>query len=330
MPSYQSYAGACAFLRLGVMTLASGLAVLPSVSLASTYASATSEAFFSNSVRVTDTLTQSGGPGQATQANTVSSTSETYQQARATADAYAEIGTLKASVSATADSTGNVSAVSRGQSYATARWTDTPTFNALGLFGSAGYLTAQMNVSGFFSGSFSGSFTGPGPVDTAEHSELVRILGTGMSAPLFTSPCGGYSFCAYEIFRSWGPPTISSNIPAVISLMIPIIFGIPTILDYVLDVTDLAFAISDPGTGASGASAQALIDYGHSLTWGGITGVYDQNGKPILDFTTSSDSGFDYLNGLNAASVPAPASYGLVIAGLVLVTVTSRRRKQRQ
>lgn len=300
------------------------MAALPSICAASTSASVTAQTFGGTTTSsVTDSHVLYGAAGQVVQTDALASTFEVGQVSKATAHAYAAEGILQASVATNAFTTGLATDTGRGQSYATARWDDSLTINAGSILnGSKGYVTAQINVSGSYSG-----LTGlPTAVDSAEHFEQVKILGTGIDATSTSSAygCGGWSLCDYEDVATWGVNSSFHNIPVVIALKIPVTFGYVTNLTYVLDLTDLAWTHSL--IGGTGISAVAFADYAHTMAWGGITGVYDASGALLSSFTISSASGFNYLN---AVAVPEPEGFALLLAGLGLLTVVATLSEKR-
>lgn len=65
-----------------------------------------------------------------------------------------------------------------------------------------------------------------------------------------------------------------------------------------------------------GTRGTAEVDGYHSLYWGGISQVLDQNGH-ALTFSISSNSGIDYSRSL--APVPEPETWAMLLAGLSLV-----------
>ena len=308
-----------------VLLIATGIAVLPSISLASTSASGDAKTFGIATADQEASQLINGANGQAVQTGQlVADTFEIRTVSHATASAFAQEATLKASVSAVADSNGAV-ALSRGrsQSHASASWDDLLTVTAgSALLGSNGYITATINLSG----AYGGTSTLPDSLDVATHQELIRILGTGIDSTGTSSDpqgyCGGWSRCAYNNYADpgFGSNFQFSNISTVIDVKIPFTFGSQTSLRYVLDLTDFAQTNSNAG----GIMASAYLDYSQGMTWGGISGVYSSNGAPVSGFTISSASGFNYLY---AAPVPEPVGYVLFVVGLGLVNVAVRRSK---
>ncbi|MCC7234674.1 MAG: PEP-CTERM sorting domain-containing protein [Bryobacterales bacterium] len=111
-------------------------------------------------------------------------------------------------------------------------------------------------------------------------------------------------------------------------------------LTYNLDLhaTAAAFGTKNYSPGGN-ATIIALADFGHTLTWLGITGVqaFDSQGNEVPlppDFylpLMGQDSGFDYWNSAAAPeSVPEPATWlllgsGLVVAGLIKKSAARRK-----
>ena len=73
-----------------------------------------------------------------------------------------------------------------------------------------------------------------------------------------------------------------------------------------------------PGSVTAGFSAS----FSHTLLWGGISSVTDlTTGLPVLDYTITSDSGFDYSQ---AASVPEASSALLIALGIGVLAIRRR------
>jgi hypothetical protein len=200
--------------------------------------------------------------------------------------------------------------------YARASWNDYLTIGAGNLFGQQGYITAELNLSGAFSGSLLGA-------PQAYSGELTRyaslqILGTGMSGN-----CGGWNYC--EVKEANGTLGVANYSPSlsVINVSIPLTFGFQAGLSYTMDVIASAFVLT---RGSLGSSADSAIDY--TLSWGAITGVFEKNGNAVSNFTATSTSGFDYLRQV-AAPIPEPETYAMMLAGLGLIGVMTRRRRQK-
>lgn len=76
------------------------------------------------------------------------------------------------------------------------------------------------------------------------------------------------------------------------------------------------------------ANFSGLIDFSHTLSWGGISSVTDFYGAPISSYSLISQSGFDYRQAYTATPVPEPHTYGLLLAGLAVVSRVARRRRR--
>jgi len=154
---------------------------------------------------------------------------------------------------------------------------------------------------------------------TASARTNLSLSGTGM---------GQWGVQAREQhgYRAGSFYNISVLAPMVIPVSISAIFGSRAGIQYGLDLQGLAetgFLKEEclQDCGFSSASAELTANYGNSLVWGGISSVIDANGNPILDFTVSSDSGFDY-----ATAVPEPGTSAMLLAGVGLLGWIARRR----
>ncbi|RME33792.1 MAG: hypothetical protein D6786_06775 [Gammaproteobacteria bacterium] len=78
------------------------------------------------------------------------------------------------------------------------------------------------------------------------------------------------------------------------------------------------------------SEAHASGDFGNTITWGGITQIYDENRSPIdmgaYEITALGSDGFDYAK---AAVVPLPAAGWLFGTALAVLSVTGGRRLRR-
>jgi hypothetical protein len=119
---------------------------------------------------------------------------------------------------------------------------------------------------------------------------------------------------------------ISIPAPMVIPVSISATFGSRTGIQYGLDlqgVAETGFLKEEclHDCGFSSASAELTANYGNSLVWGGISSVIDANGNPIVGFTVSSDSGFNY-----AQAVPEPGTWTMLLAGVGLLGWLARHK----
>jgi hypothetical protein len=76
--------------------------------------------------------------------------------------------------------------------------------------------------------------------------------------------------------------------------------------------------------------AGGQADLGHTIAWGGITNLRDENGQAISGFTAiSASSGYDYVNAFPSA-VPIPAAAWLFGSGLLGLVGVARRSTARK
>ncbi|MEP7302317.1 MAG: PEP-CTERM sorting domain-containing protein [Caldimonas sp.] len=168
----------------------------------------------------------------------------------------------------------------------------------------------------------SGSLVGAPDTDTA-----FRILGTGVGPgpnSFFTGtlPCS----------LGWCEALINGVAPAGQSSF----SSVPVILHtFSNTATGLHFSLevdSRVGVtvlyGAAATSAIATADFGHSLGWGGISGItIDGTGASLANYTLSSADGFDYSHAVVA--VPEPESYAMLLAGFGILGLAARRSRRK-
>ena len=83
---------------------------------------------------------------------------------------------------------------------------------------------------------------------------------------------------------------------------------------------------ASPNAAASGTST-----FDSTGRWGGISNVHLADGTLLNGYTLDSQSGFNWLNAYGAATapVPEPETYAMLLAGLGLMALAVRRRKQK-
>ncbi|MRR49878.1 MAG: PEP-CTERM sorting domain-containing protein [Rhodocyclaceae bacterium] len=77
-------------------------------------------------------------------------------------------------------------------------------------------------------------------------------------------------------------------------------------------------------SGVPGIST-AGTDFSHTVTWGGVVGIYDSNGQLLSDYSLTSASGSDWTKPFTAP-VPEPEAYAMMLAGLGLLRLLARRK----
>jgi hypothetical protein len=104
--------------------------------------------------------------------------------------------------------------------------------------------------------------------------------------------------------------------------------GLPHDFGYTLDLAGRGTADrSFPAWTSIGHSdAEILADYSKTLTWGGITGVFNaETGEPLTNWTITSESGFDY----SKPYVPEPTSIVLLSSAFCTWLGCARPRRRR-
>lgn len=291
-----------------------------------------------NSVLI-DTDSLNGGPGQAVSVSSyminggpIYSSVPPYppvgsQSGEASASASASEGTLSTVATANAGTAGLVQNAMAAQAFARASWSDGLLLDAgSALHGQAGTITALLSVSG----SLGGDIDLPNTfVDLT-----ARLMGTGLPPldvmtidPILRTACSGWAYCDRQYSGPGnfsGVYTIStvtySNFTPLIGLTIPVTFGYQTSLSYTLDL--YAYPSASTGGGGPATGAWGSVDYGHTLRWAGVTGVFDASGHPVTSFTASSTSGYDYF-----ATVPEPGAAPSMLLGLAGLAALRRRRR---
>ena len=112
-----------------------------------------------------------------------------------------------------------------------------------------------------------------------------------------------------------------------IVLPIKVNFRFGSEFDFGLGLITVAGAFADGLNGISYSS----VDFGHTLTWGGINKITDANGNVLNGVTIASGSNFDFFAPATVPSaVPEPETYAMLLAGLGLIGTIARRRRAAQ
>jgi hypothetical protein len=206
------------------------------------------------------------------------------------------------------------------QSLGWARWTDDVIIGAAGLAGETGFLHSTLA----FTGSKSWTFD-PGNdyyFRESTYSIDIRVAGTGM-AGCALSLCNGANYRERDF--NFYPP--GSSVAGSLDVLIPFTFGSSLHLDYWLE-SSVRAAAGLRTVGGAPVSTEARADY--SLSWAGISSIRDVAGNLVASYTVTSGSGFDYEHAYGfvpTAPIPEPETYALMLAGLGLLALASRRRK---
>lgn len=236
--------------------------------------------------------------------------------ANVTIQGRAEIGALRASLQGNVfnDTSSPIHAYVAGS--VQALWQDTWVVNvpglapgslvrmngALKLTGSLGTTATAQNTTGSWRGRTTLGLTLAGPI-------LPSPLRFSLPPPIY----GGRYF-AYSSSDS-GSPEIQIPHPALIPVDVVVRNGEALTYQIKIGLSGEAYAYDSFPTGPGFASAFFAGDYSNTLAWNGITSVANfVTGQPIVDWTVSSASGFDYSQPYRG--VPEPSSLILLSVGL--------------
>jgi hypothetical protein len=234
--------------------------------------------------------------------------------------AQANFGTLRTGATAfggrEADFTGRIHSESRSQAY----FEDTVTIDAPGLTGTAGTVDIPIFI---HANQIEASLLTLHRTD--DPSSVIRAVALyDVTAQLSGANYSQSGFAAHtsELFGEFsglGSGYRTQGIP-VENLYIanhPVIFGQP----FTLRLTLFNYAEFNNVVPAAAFGA-AAIDFGSTVSWGGVAALRDAEGTLITDFTALGETGLDYKY---AAVVPLPGAIGLF--ALALGVLTSARRR---
>lgn len=246
---------------------------------------------------------------------------------KATADASASVGILKAGLWDTSDVTSmaNTGVSDETWSHAAASFFDFIMINPQNsaLIGQTVTVNASFMLSGGMQWNVNVSNNNSLEYDAWSNTQL-SVFGTGI--PGFVT--------AQENHRDSGIDSSDVNVSVPAPSVIPVSFttqlGSATGIQYTLDLqgyssASFGFRECGGGYGPCGAQASAALtaDYAHSLLWGGISSVTDSNGNPIVLSSALGETGFNYMN----AAVPVPAAVWLFGSGLLGLIGFARKKK---
>lgn len=228
--------------------------------------------------------------------------------ASSSARALAAPGVLKASVSSSVTTPSGFRNNLATTPQATASWTDNIIVNA-GPTGTRGYFTAVLGVTGGMQGGLTGVVT---PSNLGLSGSFFDLRGTGFSA------IGGSPFTREGSY--------SDRFDFLIPVTIDFFNGFNTNLSYALSVS--ARAQADTESSGSGIESAASSNFGNSVLWGGITGVFDTSGGAVANYVITAESTFDYTTSLitSPSAVPEPATWAMLVVGFGMAGFAIRRR----
>lgn len=277
-----------------------------------------------------------GAPG-ATQSQAAAdrTTSGPSGAASSHASAFAEPGRLAvAALSSTSVKVGGIDSQGNpyerleapsAQSEATARWGDQVTINASGLTGTRGSLNATLRLNGSATASADPYIRLQSPDGGLifmdfDSSASVSIVGSGISS--ITQPwddacaavgMAGRIVCARSMGSDPGRNYARGNVQDL-PVTLDFAFGSPFSLSYSIVADSSAQSTISAYKFLATGEARGSADMSHTLLWGGIDGVFGANGAAVAaDYSVTALSGFDYRN---AAPVPEPSTYALLLVGL--------------
>jgi hypothetical protein len=209
-------------------------------------------------------------------------------------------------------------------------WTETLYANALNQTGHLGIAVVKIDVTGFleahgFAGSSQFALTAYKNKNQLDIYNIQGLFNNGaQSSPISTDRQTAVWNVAtdYYYISGTGTKDAYATINDVVEFAIPVVVG----ESFSFGVYGYAQAGMRSASGVAGIST-ADTDFSHTVTWGGLVGIYDMNHNLMSGATLTSASGEDWTRPL-AAPVPEPESWAMLMAGIGLLAAVGRRRRQ--
>jgi hypothetical protein len=266
---------------------------------------------------VTTSVYVSGQGGPAVDSTTAGP--QTFQGTLGTSDYFAKVaaGVLKVSAATVTPANPSPCCTFVGAGIGvTAKVTDTITVNSPGL--TSGAFLASLLIDGTLDPQAAG---GPLSGAVAFASVQVKVEVAGLATPVLDfsfTRTSAYGFDSgngsLNGMRYSGPLITSFD------------FAIPFDNLVGKDVTISLFCGTSGINLQAGDATSAACDFAHTVKWGGVSQVVDENGAPVVGALVTGATGANYVNAFSGA-VPEPASWALLIAGFGLVGAMARRRR---
>jgi len=187
--------------------------------------------------------------------------------------------------------------------------------------GSSGTLVATLLVSG--SVTVDPGFWNPANFAQAGGQAYVYFWATGLNA----SGCTYYVDAGcLDIERNYYQGDIINSNNALRSWTLNIPFTFDNLSSFYLQMWTLADSYVTAGLHGDSRQHESESDFAHTLRWGGIQAVLDDQGRAVTGWGISSLPGVD----LRVTAVPEPGSWALMLGGLLaLGWLKSRGDRQR-
>lgn len=238
---------------------------------------------------------------------------------------YGGFGTLKASASADAGFLLGNSALASVTSY------DSLTISSDSLAGQRGFMTMRMS-SNWLSvvGANGGGAESQGSTYISFAGSTVQYLNT-----IYQSCDGTPSNCQWQNSAEQvatiidGPQYEHTSLASDTNFLIDEYIRMPFFFGAASNLTMGIYAFATTTGTHDQQNALAITDGTHSTYWGGILNVQDQFGNSVA-YNAVSESGTDYRQSFiptDANAVPEPGTVSMLLAGIGLLALVSRRRR---